>query len=64
MYMPPQSILSRLLGAAWTLLIICGLLWLAVRLLQQVWMWVIAVLILAVLVRLVFWWQRLRREYW
>lgn len=64
MYTQPQSLLSRLLGAAWTILIICGLLWLAVHLLAEVWLWVVVVVVLFALVRAASWWHRLRREFW
>lgn len=64
MYIEPRSFLSRLLGAAWTTLCICGLLWLAIRLLEQIWVWLAVVVVVAALVKLVFWWRNLHREMW
>lgn len=64
MYLQPKSFLSRLLGAAWTLLVIAGLLWLAVQLLADVWIWLVGVVALIVLVRLGIWARRWRRDEW
>jgi hypothetical protein len=60
----PKSLLSRLLGAAWTVLLISVLFWLAARLLADVWIWIVVFVTVASLVRLGFWWRRLRRELW
>lgn len=60
----PKSLLSRLLGAAWTILLICVLLWLAARLLADVWIWILIIAAVVILVRLGIWWRRLRRELW
>lgn len=59
-----KSLLSRLLNAAWTILFIAGLLWLAIHLLADVWVWIAAIVIIAILIRLAFWWRQIRREYW
>lgn len=59
-----KSFLSRLLGAAWTVLLIAGLLWLAVQLLADVWIWLVSIVVLAVVVRIGFWVWRWRREEW
>lgn len=59
-----KSLLSRLLSAAWTLLFIAGLLWLAVHLLAEVWIWIVAIALLVLAVRAAFWWRQLRRDYW
>lgn len=64
MYLQPKSLLSRLLGAAWTVLLIAGLLWLAVRLLADIWLWLLGIAVLAGLVRIGFWIRRWRREEW
>jgi hypothetical protein len=64
MYLPPKSFLSRLLGSAWTLLVIAILLWLAVHLLAQVWIWIVAILGVVLLVRIGLWWRRVHREDW
>jgi hypothetical protein len=63
-YFQPKSLLSRLLGAAWTILIIAVLLWLAVHLLAQVWIWIVIIIGVVLLVRIGLWWQRTRREDW
>jgi len=60
----PKSLLSRLLGAAWTVLLIAVLLWLAVRLLAEVWLWLVGIVALVILVRVGFWLRRWRREDW
>ena len=60
----PKSLLSRLLGAAWTILLIAVLLWLAVHLLAQVWIWIVAILGVVLLVRIGLWWRRAHREDW
>lgn len=59
-----KSLLSRLLGAAWTLLLIAGLLWLAVQLLAEVWIWLVGIVALVVLVRIGIWAHRWRRDEW
>lgn len=64
MYIQPKSWLSRLLGAAWTLLFIAALLWLAIHLLAEVWIWIVAIVLIAALIRVGFWWRSIRREYW
>lgn len=64
MYIQPKSFLSRLLGVAWTVLLISLLLRLAAHLLADVWIWVIAIVAVVILVRIGFWWRSFRREYW
>lgn len=64
MYIQPKSFLSRLLGAAWTILLISLLLWLAAHLLVEVWSWLVVIVAVVILVRIAFWWRRLRREFW
>jgi CHASE2 domain-containing sensor protein len=64
MYIQPKSFLSRLLGAAWTILLICVLLWLAACLLAKVWVWIVVIVTVVTLVRTGIWWRRLRREWW
>lgn len=64
MYIQPKSLLSRLLGAAWTILLIATLLWLAVHLLAEVWMWVVGIFTIAIAIRIGFWWRQIRRDYW
>lgn len=58
-----KSLLSRLLSAAWTILFIAGLLWLAVHLLAEVWIWIVVIALIAIAIRLSFWWRRLRDDW-
>ncbi len=64
MYIQPKSLLSRLLGAAWTILFAALLLWLAIHLLADVWIWIVVIALILIAVRLGFWWRQIRREYW
>jgi len=68
MYLPPKSLLSRLLGAAWTILLITGVLWVSVRLLREIWIWLVVIAIVVVLIWIVVWiliWvRRLRQDLW
>lgn len=59
-----KSLLSRLLGAAWTILVIAVLLWLAVQLLADVWLWLVGIIALTGLVRLSLWARRWHRDEW
>lgn len=60
----PRSFLSRLLGAAWTILIVAGLLWLAAHLLADVWIWIVAIIAVVLLIRGWIWLRHFRREQW
>lgn len=64
MYIQPKSLMSRLLGAAWTILAIAVLLWIAAHLLADIWGWLVAFVVVVVLVRLGVWVMHLRREEW
>lgn len=64
MYLQPKSRLSRLLGAAWTILVIAVLLWLAVQFLADVWIWLVSIMVLTGLVRLGLWARRWHRDEW
>lgn len=64
MYIQPKSFMSRLLGAAWTILVIAVLLWIAAHLLADIWAWLVAFVVVIVLVRLGMWVWRWRREEW
>ena len=64
MYIQPKSLLTRLLGAAWTILFIAGLLWLAIHLLAEVWIWIVVIALVLITARVAFWWRQIHREYW
>lgn len=64
MYIQPKSVLSQLLGAAWAILLIVALLWLAVQLLADVWIWLVGIAVVASLVRLGFLIHQLHRDDW
>lgn len=64
MYIPPKSFLSRLLGAAWTILLIALLLWVAAQLLADVWIWIVIIGVIGTLVWVGIRIRRLRRESW
>lgn len=64
MYIQPKSLLSRLLGAAWTILLISLLIWLAIHLLAEVWIWVVGIFAIGIAIRIGFWWRQIRRDYW
>lgn len=59
-----KSFLSRLLGAAWTILIIAVLLWVAVKLLAAVWIWIVVIGVVLLLIRIAFWLRRFHRDQW
>ena len=59
-----KSFLSRLLGAAWTVLVIALLLWLAMQLLADVWIWLVGIVVLTGLIRLGLWARRFHRDDW
>jgi hypothetical protein len=64
MYIQPKSFLSRLLGAAWTVLVIALLLWIAAQLLADILGWLVVFIVVMVLVRLGIWAWRWRGEEW
>jgi hypothetical protein len=64
MYIQPKSLLARLLTAAWTILLIALLLWLAIWLLAKIWIWIVAIAGIATLIGIGLWLRRLRREHW
>lgn len=64
MYLQPKSFLSRLLGAAWTILIIAVLLWLAAHLLADVWIWIVGIIAVLLLTRIRIRLRRFRRDQW
>lgn len=59
-----KSFLSRLLGAAWTILIIAVLLWVAVKLLAAVWIWIVVICVVVLLIRVAVWLRRFHRDQW
>lgn len=64
MYIQPKSLLSRLIGAAWTIFFAAVLFWLAVQLLGDVRTWIVVIAAIAILIRLAWWWRGIRRDYW
>ncbi|MCO5222575.1 MAG: hypothetical protein M9947_13495, partial [Thermomicrobiales bacterium] len=64
MYFQPKSLLARLLTAAWTILLIALLLWLAIWLLAKIWLWIVAIATIVTLVGIGLWLRRRRREDW
>ena len=60
----PKSFLSRLLGAAWTVFLIALLLWVAICLLERIWIWIVAISAIGTLTGIGIWLQRWRRERW
>lgn len=59
-----KSFLSRLLGAAWTILVIAVLLWVATHLLAEIWIWLVAIGVVMLVIRIAFWLRRFRRDQW
>ncbi|KZE42036.1 hypothetical protein [Microbacterium sp. T32] len=49
---------------AWTVFFIALLLWAAVWLIQQIWVWLLVLLAVVLLVGGVVWWLRARRDRW
>lgn len=49
---------------AWTVFLVALLLWLSVWLIEQVWVWLLILLVASLLVGGVVWWLRLRRDRW
>lgn len=49
---------------AWTVFLIALLLWAAVWLIQQVWVWLLVILVVGLVVGGLVWWLRLRRDRW
>lgn len=61
---PERGPLQAALTAAWTLLLIAALLWGAVWLISQIWVWLVVVALLIGLLAAVLWWLRVRRDRW
>lgn len=49
---------------AWTMFLVGLLLWLAVWLIQQVWVWLLVILAVVLPVGGLVWWVRVRRDRW
>lgn len=64
MYIQPKSLMARLLTAAWTILLIALLLWLAIWLLAKIWVWIVAIAVIATLIAIGFWLRRRCRDDW
>lgn len=61
---PERGPLQAALAVAWTLLLIAALLWAAVWLISQIWVWLVAVALLIGASTAVLWWLRVRRDRW
>lgn len=61
---PERSLLQAALALAWTLLLIAALLWAAVWLISQIWVWLVVIVCVVGVVGLLLWWLRARRERW
>ena len=64
--MPPsdRSTLQAALALAWTVLLIAALLYAAVWLICQIWVWLLVLVLLAGAVTVLVWWLRIRRDRW
>jgi phosphate/sulfate permease len=49
---------------AWTVFLVALLLWAAVWLIQQVWVWLLVLFAVVLLVGGLVWWWRVRRDRW
>ncbi|MEV7757843.1 hypothetical protein AB0O16_07555 [Microbacterium sp. NPDC089180] len=56
--------LQAALAMAWTLLLITVLLWAAVWLISQIWVWLVVVALLIGASTALLWWLRVRRDRW
>lgn len=59
-----RSRLQAALALAWTVLLIAALLYAAVWLICQIWVWLLVFALLAGTVTALVWWLRLRRDRW
>ena len=60
----PQGPLNQLANAAAVLVVIAFMLWLAVRLIQQIWVWLLILSGIALLLAGIITWFRWRRSRW
>lgn len=56
-----QGPVSRLLALVWTVFFACLLLWLAVWLIQQIWIWLLVIAFIAIGGRVLVWLRRRNR---
>lgn len=61
---PGRDPLSAALSLAWTVLLVCLLLWAAVWLIQQIWVWLLVGLIVTAAVVVSLTWYRSRQDRW
>ena len=59
-----RSPLQAALALAWTVLLIAALLYAAVWLICQIWVWLLVLALLAGAAIALMWWLRLRRDRW
>lgn len=59
-----RSPLRASLAVAWTVLLIAALLYAAVWLICQIWVWLVAISLFAGAIATLAWWLRLRRDRW
>lgn len=55
---PDQGFFAKLLAIAWTVFVACLLLWLAVWLIQQIWVWLLVIAVVATGVSVLVWYRR------
>lgn len=61
---PDRGPLKTAEAFAWSVLLIAALLWGAVWLLSQIWIWLLVLAGLIGIITLVLWWVRARRDRW
>lgn len=59
-----RSPLQAALALAWTALLIAALLYAAVWLICQIWVWLLVLTLLAGVITTLVWWLRVRRDRW
>ncbi len=59
-----RSPLQSALALAWTVLLIAALLYAAVWLICQIWVWLLVLALLSGAATALIWWLRLRRDRW
>ncbi|MEV7828367.1 hypothetical protein [Microbacterium enclense] len=59
-----RSPLQAALALAWAVLLIAALLYAAVWLIRQIWVWLLVLTLLAGTLTVLVWWLRVRRDRW